>query len=143
MGLAASIIIPTHNRADILRHSIPRLFAQTISSDRYEIIVVDDASGDDTADVVNGFAQPNLFYRRQEVNRGAGAARNVAIALSKGECLVFLDDDAFVRPDFLERHLAAHENAASLIVTGPIVRRHKNWPAQARQRSHRRSTPTP
>jgi GT2 family glycosyltransferase len=121
MGLAASIIIPTHNRADILRHSLPRLFVQTVPQDSFEIIVVDDASGDGTAIAVESFARPNLLYRRQEVNRGAGAARNVAIATARSGLLVFLDDDAFVLPDYLERHLAAHRNAPSLIATGPIV----------------------
>lgn len=121
MGVETSLIVPTRNRADILRLSIPRFQDQTVARERYEIVIVDDASDDDTAAVVEENAAPNIVYRRNETQKAAAYARNRAIEAASGKLLLFVDDDALVRPDFIEQHLVTHEQASGLVVSGPIV----------------------
>lgn len=68
-----------------------------------ELIVVDDASPDGTEQVVQSFNDPRVVYLRHESNRGASAARNSGIARSRGEWVVFLDDDDELLPSSLRR----------------------------------------
>ncbi|MBN1613550.1 MAG: glycosyltransferase family 2 protein [Deltaproteobacteria bacterium] len=119
--IGASLILPTRNRADVLRLSLPRFLDQTVAAGDYQIVVVDDASQDDTARVVRAFSAPNLIYCRLEKRSSAPAARNLALTLAEGRVLVFVDDDSLVRPDFLERHLAVHARHRRAVVSGPIV----------------------
>ncbi|GAB5506247.1 MAG: glycosyltransferase family 2 protein [Rhizobiaceae bacterium] len=121
MGVEASLIVPTRNRADILRLSLPRFQDQTVARERYEIVIVDDASDDDTPAAVEENAAPNIVYRRHETQKAAAYARNRAIEAASGKLLLFVDDDALVRPDFIEQHLITHEQATGLVVSGPIV----------------------
>ena len=121
MTVGTSLIIPTRNRADVLRLSLPRFLNQTIPPSEYEIVVVDDASEDDTEAVVKSFASANIVYRRQEKQAAAAAARNRAISLAQGQLLLFVDDDALVRSDFIEQHLSTHDHHPGSIVAGPII----------------------
>lgn len=121
MSLAASFIMPTRNRGEVLRLSLPRLLRQTVPASDYEIVIVDDASEDDTAQVIAALDAPNIVYQRQPVRAAAAAARNRAIGLARGELLVFVDDDALVRGDYLEQHLSSHGRRAGLVVAGPII----------------------
>lgn len=120
-GLDASFIIPTRNRAAILRMCLLRLADQTVSPDRYEIVVVDDASDDDTPAVLAELAAPNLRHARNESRLRAGSTRNRAIGMAQGRLLVFVDDDALVRPDYLSEHMNAHVARDDVIVAGPII----------------------
>lgn len=121
MGVEASLIIPTRNRADILRLSIPRFLDQTVAQERYEIVVVDDASGDDTEAAVAESGAPNIIYRRHDTHKAAAYTRNRAIEAASGKLLVFVDDDALVRPDYIQQHMEAHEKFPQAVVSGPIV----------------------
>lgn len=88
-----SVIIPTHNRAELLREALDSVYAQEDLGETFEIevIVVDDASTDHTPDVVR--ACPEVRYLRHETNRGPSAARNTAIRASAGKYVALLDDD--------------------------------------------------
>lgn len=98
---AVSLIIPTFNRAGMI--------ADTVASARHagsnvEIIVVDDASTDDTQKVCAGIE--DIKYIRLPKNSGTSAARNVAIAASSAEFIAFLDDDDLRLPGTLDRQVA-------------------------------------
>lgn len=84
-----SVIIPTYNRAALLREALDSVFAQTFTD--YEVIVVDDGSEDDTPAVIASYGQRVRFYRQE--NSGPGAARNLGIQNAAGEYLAFLDSD--------------------------------------------------
>ena len=84
-----SVIIPTYNAAPTLLPLIESLLAT--SREDIEIIVVDDASTDDTAAMLQRF--PQIQYERQEVNRGPAAARNAGARVARGEWLLFTDSD--------------------------------------------------
>jgi glycosyl transferase family 2 len=115
--LAASIIVPTYERAATLRHSLPLLLAQHIGPRPFEVIVTDDGSTDDTRRVVEAAGATYVCGP----HAGAAAARNRGIARARGDVLVFVDDDAFVAPDFLARHLAIHDRDDRALVAGGII----------------------
>ncbi len=94
-----TVVLPTHNRAPLLCRAITSVLRQTYHD--YELIIVDDASTDATAEAVSAFNDPRLRYIRLESNGGASAARNVGIRAARGQCVTFLDDDDEFLPDFL------------------------------------------
>jgi glycosyltransferase involved in cell wall biosynthesis len=95
-----SIIIPCYNQAHFLGEAIQSVLAQTYTN--YEIIVVDDGSPDNTAEVVARYS--NMRYVRQS-NQGLSGARNTGIRQSLGEYLVFLDADDRLMPNALQSGL--------------------------------------
>lgn len=107
--LNASVVVPTFRRPGVLLLTLEALRAQTYPADRYEVIVVDDGSGDDTRSTVETVASqwPGLRYVTQE-NAGAATARNHGARLAGGRLLIFVDDDIIVPVDMIEQHLAAH-----------------------------------
>ena len=96
-----SVIIPCYNHAHFLGDAIESVLAQSYPS--FEIIVIDDGSPDNTAEVAARY--PGVRYVRQ-ANQGLSAARNTGIRESRGEYLVFLDADDRLLPDALRDGLA-------------------------------------
>jgi glycosyltransferase involved in cell wall biosynthesis len=86
-----SVVIPTYNRASRLESTIESVLHQEFED--FEVIVVDDASTDDTEEVVSGFDDPRVAYVAHERNMGGSAARNTGIEASTGTYIAFLDDD--------------------------------------------------
>ena len=106
-GPRVTVIIPTYNRASMVPRAIRSVLDQTISD--LELIVVEDASPDNTAEVVSRIEDPRLRLVRLAKNGGDWHARNVAIAQARGEWVAFLDDDNEWLPDKLERQFARIE----------------------------------
>ena len=100
----ASIIITTHNRPHLLPRAVES--AQTSGTD-IEIIVVDDASSDETADVCKDLS--GIDYVRVEHNQGVAGARNIGLVASRGEYLSFLDDDDTRLANSLDAQIEALE----------------------------------
>ena len=86
-----SVIIPTYNRAEVIERALDSVLAQTYQD--YEIIVIDDASTDQTCAVVEAYDDPRIRLIRSHANGGAGAARNAGIVQAQGEYIAFLDSD--------------------------------------------------
>ena len=86
-----SVVIPTFNRAGLLERALRSVLEQTY--DNLEIIVVDDASDDNTPDVVKASQNVRVRYIRHESNKGGSAARNTGIRAAQGKYIEFLDDD--------------------------------------------------
>lgn len=97
-----SVIIPTHNRVDLLLQALESVRRQTWP--HVEIIVVDDGSTDETAAQVK--AMPNVCYVRQE-RRGQATARNLGLTQAHGAFVCSLDSDDLWAPDFLESGIQA------------------------------------
>jgi glycosyltransferase involved in cell wall biosynthesis len=97
-----SVIIPTHNRAEFLAEAIDSALSQTHAPT--EVIVIDDGSTDNTAEVLSGYGNRIKAVRQQ--NRGVSAARNAGVALASGDLLAFLDADDVWMPKKLERQVA-------------------------------------
>ncbi len=102
-----SVIIPTHNRAHLLNRAVQSVLDQTYQD--FEIIITDDASTDNTEELVKGFNDGRIQYYRHEKNQGGSAARNTSMKHASGEYFAFLDSDDEWFPDKLEKQLTAFE----------------------------------
>jgi glycosyltransferase involved in cell wall biosynthesis len=111
-----SVIIPTHNRADLIDDAI--LSALNQSAAVHEVLVVDDGSTDATAELVRGYGDPVVLITQD--HHSAAAARNRGIAQASGEWIAFLDSDDVWTPSKLEEQLeyAAAHPACGLLHTG-------------------------
>ncbi|MBC8135451.1 MAG: glycosyltransferase [Fibrella sp.] len=94
-----SVIIPTYNRAELLRKTLDSVLSQTKPAD--EVIVVDDGSTDETRQAVARYRHPVMYHYQK--NAHLGAARNTGQRLATGEALLFLDSDDLLTPHALER----------------------------------------
>jgi len=98
-----SVIIPAYNQANYLGEAIQSVLNQTFLD--FELIVVNDASPDNTADVIDQFRDPRLKCILHPENRGLAATRNTGIRASRGEFIAFLDADDIFHPQKLETHI--------------------------------------
>ncbi len=96
MSTFISIIIPNHNGALTIDHSLQAIF--NVSYDNYEVIVVDDCSTDNSCQIIRTYPCRLLQFTKQS---GASAARNAGAQLSTGKLLFFIDSDCVMRPDAL------------------------------------------
>lgn len=104
-----SVVIPTYNSRDVLQRTLRSVFAQDLPKDHYEIIVLDDGSGDGTGEMVEQLDAPvRLTYHWQQ-NRGRAAARNAGSRIAQGRILFYLDSDVLASPNLLSRHFRYHE----------------------------------
>jgi glycosyltransferase involved in cell wall biosynthesis len=115
-----SVVIPTFNRWNLLRRALDGALAQT--DVELEVVVVDDASADETAARLSAIADPRLTVLRQPENRGVSAARNLGLECASGTWVSFLDDDDVWSPRRLRTllDLAAGRNA-DLVLARTIV----------------------
>ena len=99
-----SVIIPTYDRADILPRAVDSVLGQTFED--LELVVVDDASMDETPHVLAEYDDDRLHYVRHSENQGGSAARNTGLEHATGEYVAFLDSDDAWRPRKLDRQVA-------------------------------------
>ncbi len=97
-----SVIIPAYRAASTIRRAVDSVLAQTTAA--YEIIVVDDGSPDDLADIVERYPSPVKLLRI--ANAKTAQARNVGIENAEGDFVAFLDADDHWHPQKLEKQLA-------------------------------------
>jgi glycosyltransferase involved in cell wall biosynthesis len=105
-----SVVIPTYGKAETLPRVIGALEGQTIARERFEVVVIDDGSPDDTTARLAAIQRgTSLAFRwMTQENRGVSATRNRGAREARGPLLLFIQDDIVGRPDLLERHLAIH-----------------------------------
>ena len=119
-----SVIIPTCNRAALLRRAIDSVYAQEGLGQQFdvEVLVIDDGSTDTTPAVASSYAE--LRYIRPSTNKGTSGARNVGLDAAAGEYIAFLDDDDSWLPWKLRRQLQALEERSEVsLVYGQEVKR--------------------
>ena len=112
-----SVIIPTYNRCNFLRELLDSVAAQSYPTERFEVIIVDDGSADKTADITREDFPFTLRYFWQ-TNQGDAAARNLGVQQSRGDVLVFLDDDILIESDYLTHLVKEHKPSPKRIVVG-------------------------
>ena len=119
----ASIMIPTYNRKSMLEKCLKALFDQDYPKDKYEIILIDDGSTDDTKTMMESLSPScKLKYLRNEERKGIPRARNRGIREARGEYIIFVDSDVVVRPDFIKQHMNYHKKYLDVIVNGELIR---------------------
>ena len=116
MNPLVSVIIPTHNRAKLLPRAVNSVLEQTFKD--FEIIIIDDASSDNTKEILEELKRqdPRIRSLRLGQNRGAQAARNVGIKASCAKWIAFLDsDDEWLSRKLEWQFLLANETKAEVI----------------------------
>ena len=99
-----SVCIPTYNRAHYLVYSVNSVLDQTYSD--FELIVCDDGSSDNTAEVVSQWNDPRIRYIRHPENIGRSRNMRSGFDAAEGEYFIKFDDDDGLTPDFLARTVA-------------------------------------
>lgn len=120
---ALTVAICTHNRAPYLDKALHSLAAQTAPADRFEVLVIDNASSDETPRVVSQWQQRNPAIRCvREERLGLSHARNRALQEASATRIAYLDDDAIAAPHWVERLVQAFESnhPTPAAVGGPV-----------------------
>ena len=113
MNAAVSIIVPTHNRGELLMQTLASVKAQTLGD--FECVIVDDHSTDDTRDrLAPWLADARFRVIELTDERGAQAARNAGIAASTAPLVMLLDSDDLIGPDCLAQRTAVMRGDPSL-----------------------------
>jgi glycosyltransferase involved in cell wall biosynthesis len=121
--IAVSVVIPTFNRSRLLEEVIESLWNQTLDPCRYEIIIVDDASTDDTAEVIERLRERSpcrLVHHRLTVHHGPARARNEAVRMAHGDIIAFTDSDCRADREWLAKGLSAFGDGIAF-VTGSVL----------------------
>jgi glycosyltransferase involved in cell wall biosynthesis len=116
-----SIVVPTYKRQTLLHKTLEGLAKQTLPTDTFEVLVVNDGSPDGTQAYLDGRVG-TLPYTLRPIhlpNGGPGRARNTGIQEARGKVIVFLDDDIEPSPECLEIHYNLHQKLEPLVVIGP------------------------
>jgi len=118
-----SVIIPTRNRAYILRSAIQSILRQIYKN--LEIIIVDDNSTDSTSKVVENTAKDNhnIKYIRNDIHRGLPASRNIGLSYAKGNFIFFSEDDLILMPNTIEILVKTYSTLSKKYKVGAVAPR--------------------
>lgn len=107
-----SVVIPTYNRASLLKRAINSVLSQTFQN--FELIIVDDGSTDNTKELVNAFIQKDsrIKYIWRENSGGPSKPRNLGIRNSRGKYISVLDSDDEILPEKLEKQVKKFETVS-------------------------------
>jgi len=111
-----SVVIPLYNYAKYIAAGLDSVFAQTYSP--IEVIVIDDGSTDNSANVVRAYSKVRYFYQK---NQGVAVARNMGITQTTGEFIAFLDADDLWEPDKLKIQMQYMLENPEIIITATKV----------------------
>ena len=128
-----SIVIPAHNRKDILIRTLQAYASQSAKQHIFEILVIDDGSTDGTSESVQSYAAGSpipirYFYQH---NHGATKARNLGIAQAQGNLILFGHDDVIPGEGYLSQHVSWHQKYPDPHVA---ILGYVDWPPKCTQR---------
>jgi glycosyltransferase involved in cell wall biosynthesis len=114
-----SVIIPARDRRDELRLSLLSFYRQTADRGSFEVIVVDDASSDGTAEMIASLRPPfELRHVRLDQRGFCTGAKNAGLQVARGEIVIFSDSDHVAPPNLVDGHAALHAEGPERTVTG-------------------------
>lgn len=120
-----SFITCTYNRAENLRKTLESLCEQTLSPNNYEIIVIDNNSSDNTAEVCADIKEKHFekqIYYFKEINQGLSFALNRGIKEAKGDFIIYVDDDETIGPKHLKRlHEYLNEYKDAVLIGTQVI----------------------
>jgi glycosyltransferase involved in cell wall biosynthesis len=106
-----SVILPTYNRSTLLEYTLKSLALQQTGGYRFEVVVADDGSSDDTCAIVEKY-KPLLrikYVYQEDLGYRPASARNKAIEVAEGELCLFVDSGIILNTDVLYKHILFHE----------------------------------
>lgn len=116
-----SIVVPTYNRGNFIQEMIESVISQTY--DNWELIIVDDGSTDNTAEIITPYISKNIHYHSLE-HTGRSFARNYGISKSTGEFIAYLDSDDVFLPTKIEKQvkwLIEHPDDAMVYASALLI----------------------
>ncbi|MDB5888352.1 MAG: glycosyltransferase family 2 protein [Rhodocyclales bacterium] len=123
--IAASVVVPTYGRPDLLRRCLEGLCHQDLPHSSYEIIVADDGPSVDTQAVVISYAKrrdaPRMRYIPVVATQGPAGARNRGWRAASGRVIAFTDDDTMPAHNWLSKGLAAMARGADAVAGRVVV----------------------
>ncbi|MDI6603793.1 MAG: glycosyltransferase family 2 protein [Thermoanaerobacteraceae bacterium] len=114
-----TVAIPTYNRAHYLKEAIESVLAQTYKD--YELLIIDNASTDNTEDVVKIFNDKRIKYIKNETNIGMVNNWNKCLDLAQGEYVIIFHDDDLMKPKLLEEEVKILDNNDDVVVVATNV----------------------
>jgi GT2 family glycosyltransferase len=119
--IEVSIIIPSYNKYPLNLLTLYSLEKQNFDFSKMEVLLIDDASTDQTSEYLENYQPPYHFnYIRAEENNGRAKVRNIGIQQSRGNILIFLDAEMMTEPNFVKNHYKLQKNEDNLIVSGAM-----------------------
>jgi len=116
-----TVIIPTHNRREVLMHTLNALVTQSHPSDRFEVVVVCDGCVDGTYEMLSTLATPFRLRAFAQASSGPAAARNRGVQEAEAPILLFIDDDIIGTPDLIVEHIRMHIGHDDRAVIGRLL----------------------
>lgn len=108
-----SVVIPSYNYADYVEEAVESVLSQTYDS--IELIIINDGSTDNTADVIERFASRATIINQE--NKGIIATRNLGVSLAKGKYIIQLDADDYLDKKYIEKCVRVAEKGADIVYT--------------------------
>jgi GT2 family glycosyltransferase len=117
-----SVIVPTYNRLQRLKHVLVGLEQQSYPLDRFEVVIVSDGATDGTDQYLQTITTPLRLVAVTQPNCGVAAARNRGVEQASGDLLLFVDDDVVPAPHLIGEHLRSHAlYDGNVVVLGPML----------------------
>lgn len=116
-----SVVIPTHNRKDLLREELLLLSTPRLVETNMEVIVVVDGGTDGTWEMLQELSVPYTMRSINQMQSGPSVARNNGARAANGDLLIFLDDDLLPKPQLVDEHIAFHLQDPNAVVLGRLL----------------------
>ncbi len=117
--MTVSFVVLSYNNARFIRRTLDSILGQTVGD--FEVIVVDDASADESVEIIRSYTDNRIKLFRHETNRGLTPSYNEAIERAAGDFIVNLDSDDFIDATKIEKQLAAFAQNPLLGVVGTYI----------------------
>ncbi|CAL9281208.1 glycosyltransferase family 2 protein [Streptomyces sp. SudanB52_2052] len=142
MPVKVSVIIPVYNPGIYIEDCISSLQRQSLPPDEYEVIFVDDGSTDETPARLDALAaeDPRMKVIHQENSGWSGKPRNVGIEASRGEFVMFVDNDDYLGDEALERMYDYGVANGADVIVGKMAGKGRGVPVELFRRNHPRAT---
>lgn len=118
MSIEVSVIMISYNNYPLNLFSLYALENQTFDRSKMEIILVDDASTDETSSLAAFHPPFNFKYIRCKQNEGRAKGKNRGVKASQGNILVFIDSEMILDPDYVQQHYCRHKSEDKIVITG-------------------------
>lgn len=116
-----TVICAAYNEAPIIRQKVENALFQEYPADRLDLMIVDDDSDDETAEIASGFDSSRVTLLKQPERKGKTAALNRAVENARGEVLVFTDANTLFRPDAVRLLVESFDRQGTMgVVTGSV-----------------------
>ncbi|MER6529780.1 glycosyltransferase family 2 protein [Streptomyces sp. NPDC001508] len=142
MPVKVSVIVPVYNPGPYIEDCVASLLRQSLPDDAYEVIFVDDGSTDATPARLDELAaeHPQITVIHQPNSGWSGKPRNVGIAASSGEFVMFVDNDDYLGDEALERMYAYGVANKADVIVGKMAGKGRPVPVELFRRNHPRAT---